>query len=908
MQPPAALRLALFVSSGILSGLSGGSVLLASAAERTLTDVAATPPMGWNSWNHYHCAVNEAILRNMSKLYQTTGVAAAGYQYVNIDDCWQAQFRSTAGHLQAATNVFPSGIKSLCDSIHADGNKFGIYVDAGYRTCQDRPGTLDNELTDAATFAEWGVDYVKNDACYPQTPNIKGGGINQNVEGVGYLLYERFFQALKQQSRPMFFSIENPPLVAPKDARNVSNARRVGGDIGDSFGATLGEFHEAPNISETRADVEGGPGFFNDLDMLEIGNGNQNKTEYTTQFSLWCIAKAVLLLGCDLSNPMVRNGTAADAFEIFLNKEVIAISQDTLAMPASQIIWAGEAEVWAGPLAHGGQVLLFLNSGGTDLKDLSFPMSLLEDFDVSDEAVTEVTCRDLWLHGPCSGGDTVSLSGNITVDVAVHGVVMMRLTPKTTDGAALAAAAVHEISAEDAVASAAFAASEAFTYHAALNPPGLRKRQKPKRAAATHQNRGAIGAVSGAAPAEALTAAAAAPNDQQHGDVGGVPVWSMRGGDATHASRSPFKGPSTCPTVAWTAPLGQGNRSYVWTESSPAVDGNNRLFVGSGSSLWGLSLTDGSVLWQFDTKSIESLNGQASEFFSSPALYNGLVLAGTGAGTMYACHADNGTVAWSFVTGDVVLGTRGGTGKAPITGSTVISGGVAYFGAWDGIVYAVDPATGAIKWQYQAMDVDSKTTAQIRATPAVSSDGRVVHFPAGRALYALDATTGKEQWVLQTNQVMYTSPTIAPDGTVIYGASGGGIARAVSSVGKQLWELDLGLFASTMGAITHDGNHVLLANSSGLCKVEIATGSAVWTSDHESRIASAGIAVDSTGVAFVPNGHGISYTKSDGSNTTNCDLLDPSGSGYNNMIQLTIAGDGMILQLSIHGMMKALVG
>jgi outer membrane protein assembly factor BamB len=162
--------------------------------------------------------------------------------------------------------------------------------------------------------------------------------------------------------------------------------------------------------------------------------------------------------------------------------------------------------------------------------------------------------------------------------------------------------------------------------------------------------------------------------------------------------------------------------------------------------------------------------------------------------------------------------------------------------------------------------------------------------------------------VLQTNQVMYTSPTIAPDGTVIYGASGGGIARAVSSVGKQLWELDLGLFASTMGAITHDGNHVLLANSSGLCKVEIATGSAVWTSDHESRIASAGIAVDSTGVAFVPNGHGISYTKSDGSNTTNCDLPDPSGSGYNSMVQLTIAGDGMILQLSIHGMMKALVG
>ena len=117
--------------------------------------------------------------------------------------------------------------------------------------------------------------YVKNDACYPQTPNIKGGGLNQNVEGVGYLLYHRFFQALQASGRKMFFSIENPNLVAPSNARNISNARRVGGDIGDGFGATLGEFHQAPPPDAIRA----GPGFFNDLDMLEIGNGKQNKVE-----------------------------------------------------------------------------------------------------------------------------------------------------------------------------------------------------------------------------------------------------------------------------------------------------------------------------------------------------------------------------------------------------------------------------------------------------------------------------------------------------------------------------------------------------------------------------------------------------------------------------------------------------
>lgn len=106
------------------------------------------------AWNHYHCAVNEAILRNISRLYTTTGVAAAGYEYVNIDDCWQAQFRDAEGRLQADPHIFPSGIKKLCSDIHAEGNKFGIYVDSGYRTCQDRPGTLDNEFTDAQTFAD----------------------------------------------------------------------------------------------------------------------------------------------------------------------------------------------------------------------------------------------------------------------------------------------------------------------------------------------------------------------------------------------------------------------------------------------------------------------------------------------------------------------------------------------------------------------------------------------------------------------------------------------------------------------------------------------------------------------------------------------------------------------------------
>ena len=604
-----------------------------------------------------------------------------------------------------------------------------------------------------------GVDYVKNDACYPQTPNIKGGGINQNLEGVGYLLYERFFSGLKATGRPMFFSIENPSLVAPWDARNVSNARRVGGDIGDAFGATLGEFHTAPNVTEIRA-VPGQGGFFNDLDMLEIGNGRQNKTEYMTQFSLWCIAKAPLLLGCDLSNAQVMNGTAADAYEIFLNKEAIAISQDPLAMPASRIAFSGAAvEVWAGPLEAGGKVLLFLNGGSTAQNAVQFPLSLLGEFDnveADGHLVTKVSCRDVWLHEACSADGTLSLAGNVTVDVPVHGVRMLRLTPITDGGLAQVRAAKYEISAKDAVAAAEFAAAQASKFRTALVPPKHAQRRSSRTQYQPHTV-----PVPPSVPVPSTSASSVDDVVLSHptamsnrsGPTNATAVVAMRGLDSSHSGRSPYKGPSKCPTtVKWINAMGHDNHSSRGiTESSVAVHHSGRAFVGSGSSLWAISMSDGATIWKFDTAANTS---QQSEFFSTPAIApassgDDLVIAGTGAGTVYAFSVADGSLVWSFETGSVVKGMNGGTGRAPVTGSVVLAphSGQAkpetgYVGAWDGCVYAFDTMSGKHKWKYQAMDKDSGTKAQVRATPAVSVDGTVVHFPAGRALYALDAATG----------------------------------------------------------------------------------------------------------------------------------------------------------------------
>ena len=512
----------------------------------------------------------------------------------------------------------------------------------------------------------------------------------------------------------------------------------------------------------------------NDLDMLEIGNGHQNKTEYTTQFSLWCIAKAPLLLGCDLSNAQVMNGTAADAYEIFLNKEAIAISQDPLAMPASRIAFSGASvEVWAGPLEAGGKVLLFLNGGPTAQNAVQFPLSLLGGFGNDAEAdgqlVTKVSCRDVWLHAACSGAGTLSLAGNITVDVPVHGVRMLRLTPITHSGLAQARAAEYEISAKDAVAAAEFAAAQASKFRTALAPPKYAQRRSSRH---TQHHQPHTVPMPSPIPVPSTVnhivddddddAALSHPAVKSTGagstTTSAVSV-AMRGVDSSHTGRSPYRGPSTCPTVVqWTNNMGHNNRTGRGiTESSVAVHPSGRAFVGSGSSLWAVSMSDGTTIWKFDT----ALNtSQQSEFFSTPAIASGassgdddddLVIAGTGAGTVYAFSVADGSILWSFETGRVVSGMDGGTGRAPVTGSVVLSTRTdkskpqtGYVGAWDGYVYAFDTVSGKIKWKFQAMDADSGTKAQVRATPAVSADGNVIHFPAGRALYALDAATGTE--------------------------------------------------------------------------------------------------------------------------------------------------------------------
>jgi len=127
---------------------------------------ALTPPMGWSSWNTFHNRISEQLILEVAEAMKKSGLVDAGYQYLNIDDCWQSAQRDPNGRLQSDFATFPSGIPALVQKVNALGLKLGIYSSNGTLTCEDLPASLGNEALDARTFAEWGIEYFKYDFCH----------------------------------------------------------------------------------------------------------------------------------------------------------------------------------------------------------------------------------------------------------------------------------------------------------------------------------------------------------------------------------------------------------------------------------------------------------------------------------------------------------------------------------------------------------------------------------------------------------------------------------------------------------------------------------------------------------------------------------------------------------------------
>ncbi|KAL8233630.1 hypothetical protein R6Q59_019730 [Mikania micrantha] len=362
--------------------------------------LAQTPQMGWNSWNFFACNINETLIKETADALISTGLADLGYNYVNIDDCWQDITRDIKGHLVPESKTFPSGINTLADYVHEKNLKLGIYSSAGVFTCQVRAGSLFHENDDAAAWASWGVDYLKYDNCF-----------NLGIKPIDR--YPPMRDALNSTGRKIFYSLcewgEDDPALW---AGNVGNSWRTTDDINDTWASMT----SIADLNDKWA-AYAGPGGWNDPDMLEVGNGGMTYLEYRSHFSIWALMKAPLLIGCD-----VRNMTA-ETFEILSNKEVIAVNQDPLGIQGRKVKVTGTdgcLQVWAGPLSGNRYAVVLWNrcSEGGTIKVSWDSLGLNSSISVS--------VRDLWKHK-----DVVSDAvGSFGVHVDAHSCEMFVLTPK----------------------------------------------------------------------------------------------------------------------------------------------------------------------------------------------------------------------------------------------------------------------------------------------------------------------------------------------------------------------------------------------------------------------------------------------------------------------------------------------
>ncbi|MBB4688655.1 NPCBM/NEW2 domain-containing protein [Amycolatopsis jiangsuensis] len=361
-----------------------------------------TPPMGWNSWNKFGCDINEDLIRETADALVASGLKDAGYQYVNIDDCWAEQNRNADGTFEPNHERFPHGIKALADYVHGKGLKLGIYTSAGTLTCANTmPGALDHEELDARTFAGWGVDYLKYDNC-----NNQGRPALER--------YPKMGAAIERTGRPMLYALcewgENQPWLWGRDAG--AQLWRTTGDISDSWTSMTGILDQQDGLEKYS-----GPGGWNDPDMLEVGNGGMSDTEYRAHFSLWALMNAPLLAGNDL-----RSMPAATK-NILENKDIIALDQDWAGVQGHRIRDDGDTEVWAKPMSDGSVATVLFNRGNT----AATISATAEELGLS---APGYRVRDLW-----SGAETET-AGTLRANVASHGSAVLRVWPAKAPGAA----------------------------------------------------------------------------------------------------------------------------------------------------------------------------------------------------------------------------------------------------------------------------------------------------------------------------------------------------------------------------------------------------------------------------------------------------------------------------------------
>ncbi|MGH9734692.1 MAG: glycoside hydrolase family 27 protein [Candidatus Acidiferrales bacterium] len=359
--------------------------------------LARTPPMGWNSWNKFAGKVNDQDVREMADAMVSSGMKAAGYTYINIDDTWEGP-RDKDGNI--TSNLKFPDMKALADYVHSKGLKIGIYSSPGPKTCAGYTGSYGHEQQDADTYAKWGIDYLKYDWC--SATEIYKPTEMQPV-------YQKMGDALLKTGRPIVFSLCQYGWndVWTWGAKVDGNLWRTTGDVSDNWNAMskigFSQFDIAKYIR---------PGHWNDPDMLEIGNGGMTDEEYRTHMSLWSMLAAPLLAGNDLRT------MSASIHDILTNREVIAIDQDPAGKPSKRISDpAATSVVVVRPLQDGSVAVGLFNRADQ-------PQEISVKWADAGLSGTPSRARDLWKHAD------VAVSGeSYSATVPTHGVVLLRVTP-----------------------------------------------------------------------------------------------------------------------------------------------------------------------------------------------------------------------------------------------------------------------------------------------------------------------------------------------------------------------------------------------------------------------------------------------------------------------------------------------
>jgi alpha-galactosidase len=393
-------------------------------SERVLTivsgdQIALTPPLGWNSWNCFASAVDDAKVRAAADAMVKSGLIDHGWTYINIDDCWEVrpetkdpllggEPRTPDGRINT-NRKFPD-MKALSGYVHGKGLKLGIYSSPGPLTCAGFTASYRFETQDAAQYADWGIDYLKYDWC--SYGSIEKERTRESLEKP----YVTMRRALNGVHRDIVFSLCQ---------YGMGDVWEWGGEVGGNSWRTTGDIEDTwERVSEIGFAQAGHeryakPGNWNDPDMLVVGKvgwGPQlhptrlTPNEQYTHITLWALLSAPLLIGCDM--------TQLDEFtaSLLTNDEVLEVNQDPLGRQASRVRGSGDIEVWAKELEDGSKAVGLFNRGGGK-SDVTVSWS-----ELGLEGAHSV--RDLWrqknLGEPRDG---------ITIPVARHGAVLLRVGP-----------------------------------------------------------------------------------------------------------------------------------------------------------------------------------------------------------------------------------------------------------------------------------------------------------------------------------------------------------------------------------------------------------------------------------------------------------------------------------------------